>query len=80
MLLLFESCRRGAVVLTAGHLALGLLDQALDHVAADVARLSRGQVAVVALLEVDAQLARDLILHVVQRVLGLRHVDAVRAV
>ena len=44
------------------HRALGLLDQALGHVAADVAGLTGGQIAVVALLEVDAQLGGDLIL------------------
>ena len=49
------SARKGARLL-ASHLALGLLDEALDHVAADVARLTGGQIAVVALLEVDADL------------------------
>ena len=61
----------------ACHLLLGLLDQTLDHIAADVARFAGGQVAVIALLEVDAQLARDLLLHVAQRVFGLRHVDLI---
>lgn len=50
-----------------------------DHLAADGARLAGGEVAVIALLEVDAKLARDFIFHVVQRALGLRHVDAVAA-
>ncbi len=61
------------------HRALGLLDQALGHVAADVARLTGGQVAVVALLEVDAQLAGDLVFHLIERALGLRHNRAVAA-
>ena len=63
----------------AAHGALGLLDEALGHVAADVARLTGGQVAVVALLEVDAQLAGDLVFHLVERALGLRHNRAVAA-
>ena len=59
------------------HLLLSLLDEPLDHVAADVASLAGGQIAVLALLEVYAKLARNLIFHVVQRALGLRHIDAV---
>ena len=55
------------------------LDHLFDHLAADGARLAGGEVAVIALLEVDAKLARDFIFHVVQRALGLRHVDAVAA-
>ena len=51
----------------AGHLVFGLFDEALHHVAADVTGLTGGQVAVIALLEVDAKLARDFIFHVVQR-------------
>ena len=63
----------------AAHGALGLLDEALGHVAADVAGLAGWQVAVVALLEIDAQLAGDLILHLVERALGLRHDGAAAA-
>jgi len=59
------------------HAALGLLDQALDHVSADIAGLTGGQVAVVALLQVDAQLAGDLVLHVVQGLTGLGHDNAI---
>lgn len=44
------------LLLAAAHGALSVFDQALDHVAADVARLTAGQIAVVALLEVDANL------------------------
>lgn len=46
------------------------LDHLFDHLAADGARLAGGEVAVIALLEVDAKLARDFIFHVVQRALG----------
>lgn len=46
----------GLLLLAAAHGALSVFDQALDHVAADVARLTAGQIAVVALLEVDADL------------------------
>ena len=63
----------------AAHGALGLLDEALGHVAADVAGLTGRKIAVVALLEVDAQLGGDLILHLVERALGLRHNRAVAA-
>ena len=60
-------------MLLASHLALGLFHQALHHVAADVAGLAGGQVAVVALLQVDAQLVGYLVLNVVQGLLGLGH-------
>ena len=45
----------------------------VHHVATDIARLAGGQVAVVAVLEVDAQLAGDLVLHVVQSLTGFGH-------
>ena len=63
--------------LFAAHLAFLLFDHALDHVAADIAGLAGRQIAVVALLQVDAQLAGDLILHVVQGGAGFGHVGAV---
>ena len=56
-----------------------MLNEALGHVAADVAGLTGRKIAVVALLEVDAQLGGDLILHLVERTLGLRHNRAVAA-
>ena len=56
-----------------------LLDEPLDHVSAHIAVVPGGQVAVVALLEVDAQLGGDLILHLVERALGLRHDGSVAA-
>ena len=63
--------------LLPAHLAFLLFDHALDHVAADVTGLAGGQIAVVALLEVDAQLAGDFVLHVVQSGAGFGHVGAV---
>ena len=61
------------------HGALGLFDEAFSHIAADIARLTGGQIAVIALLEIDAQLAGDFILHLVQRARGLRHDGAAAA-
>ena len=61
------------------HGALGLFDEAFGHIAADIARLTGGQIAVIALLEVDAQLAGDFVFHLVQRALGLRHDGAAAA-
>lgn len=52
------------------HGALGLFDEAFGHIAADIARLTGGQIAVIALLEIDAQLAGDFILHLIQRALA----------
>ena len=49
-----------------------LLDQALDHVAAHIAVVPGAKVAVVALLEIDAQFLGDLIFHAVQGGAGLR--------
>ena len=62
------------------HGTFGLLNQTLSHVAADIAGLAGRQIAVVALLEVNAQLGGDLILHLIQSALGFRHDDAVRVV
>ena len=59
------------------HGALGLFDEAFGHIAADISCLTGGQIAVIALLEVDTQLAGDFIFHIVQRVLCLRHIDLV---
>ena len=49
----------------------------LDHLAADGAGFAGGQVAVVALLEVDADLIGGLHLELVHGLLGLGDVDAV---
>ena len=67
-------------LLLAGHVLFRLFDQALDHVAADIAGLTGGQIAVVALLQVDAQLTGDFVLHVVQGLTGLGHHNAVAVV
>lgn len=42
------------------------LDHLFDHLAADGARLAGGEVAVIALLEVDADLVGNFVLHFVQ--------------
>ena len=47
----------------------------VDHVPAHIAVFTAGEVAVVALLEVDAQFAGDFKLHVVQGAPGFGHVD-----
>ena len=49
--------------------------QKVDHVTAYIAVFAAGEVAVVALLEVDAQFAGDFKLHVVQGAPGFGHVD-----
>ena len=47
----------------------------VDHVTTYIAVFAAGQVAIVALLEVDAQFAGDFKLHVVQGAPGFGHVD-----
>ena len=61
----------------AGHLLLLRLDHLLDHHAADGAGVAGGQVAVIALLEVDAQLVRHFVLEAVHGVLGFGDIDLV---
>lgn len=61
----------------AAHLALLGLDHLLDHVAADVAGVLGGQVAVVALVQGDAQLVGHLVLHVAHRLARLGNIDLV---
>ena len=72
-----KSLLRLLLALLARHLLFGLLDEALHHVAAHIAVFAAGQVAVVALLEVDAQLPGDFKLHVVQGGAGLGHVGLI---
>ena len=55
------------------------VDHLLDHHTADRTSLSCSQIAVIALLEVDAQLAGNFVFHLVQRALGLRHDGAAAA-
>ena len=51
--------------------------QKVDHVTAHIAVFAAGEIAVVALLEVDAQLPGDFKLHVVQSAAGFGHIDPV---
>ena len=45
--------------------ALDVFDHFFDHVAADVTGLARGQIAIVTLLQVYADLVCNLVLHVI---------------
>ena len=49
----------------------GISDHALDHFAADAARFTRGQIAVVTLLQVDIQRRSDFALEGLQLALGI---------
>ena len=57
------------------HVLFDFFDHLLDHIAADIAGFLRSQIAVVALLEVDADLVCDFILHVVHFLLGRCRID-----
>ena len=51
-----SSCRLSffrSLLLAAAHGAFGLLDQALDHVTADITGLTAGHIAVIALIMTD---------------------------
>lgn len=56
--------------LLAGKLALLIFDHALYHVAADIACVLAGDIAVIAFLEVYANFVCDLVLEVIQVLLG----------
>ena len=68
---------QGRSAVLTSHLLLSVFDQPFDHVAADIACFAGGQIAVIALLKVDTQLAGDFLLPIVQRVLCLRYIDLV---
>jgi|GEM_PF-4877091 len=61
----------------AGHLPFGLFDQALDHVAAYIAVFPAAQIAIVALLEIDAQFPGNFKCLVIQGSAGLGAIGAV---
>ena len=63
--------------LLPAHLPLLRLDHLPDHIPADIAGVLGGDVAVVAVVQGDAELAGDLVLHVGHRLLRLGHVDLV---
>ena len=52
--------------LLAGHLLFRLFNQAFHHIAAHIAVFPAGKIAVVALLEIDAQFPGNFEFHVVQ--------------
>jgi len=58
-------CVREGLALLTAHRAFSLLDQTFGHIAADVACLTGRQIAIVSLLEIDAQLRGDLVFHLV---------------
>ena len=54
-----------------------LLNQGFHHIAAHIAVFPAAEVAVIALLEIDAQFPGDFILHVIQSTAGFGHIDAI---
>ena len=77
LLLAYASIRGSNLFRSSVHVLLSVLDHALHHLAADAARLTGGQIAVVPLLQIDVQGRSLLGLEVAELILVFRNHRAV---